>query len=311
MTFQGVNDLNLGCQCRQSFGTFPGGTDAHWQSRFLATHGVRAVAYLSPFGGEVSRRFQRAHLQLPGPVSVDGFRTTDLPRKPARHRGVSARAAHQTLSHGAAWQSEPQHPGRRQRVARLAHLCRVRPLAYPHRTPTVCSGASCSGSRRDGLRLGCHHHRPVPVAVSLGEVSQNQRRRSSCIRCSTCAATFPSFIHISDGKLHDVNVLDVLIAEPGAFYVMDRGYLDFERLYASIRPPAFFVTRAKRNFKFKRVVFSPGRSHRRDCTATKTVELLEFYSSPGLPGSGCVAFAITMPKVGDAGVLDQHLTLAP
>ncbi len=50
--------------------------------------------------------------------------------------------------------------------------------------------------------------------------------------------SIPSFIHICDGKLHDVNVLDVLIAEPGAFYVMDRGYLDFERLYVSIRPPA-------------------------------------------------------------------------
>ncbi len=48
----------------------------------------------------------------------------------------------------------------------------------------------------------------------------------------------PTFIHISDGKLHDVNVLDLLIPEPGAFYVMDRGYLDFERLYACTRPAA-------------------------------------------------------------------------
>ena len=42
----------------------------------------------------------------------------------------------------------------------------------------------------------------------------------------------PTFTHISDGKLHDVNLLDLLIPEPGAFYVMDRGYLDFERLHA-------------------------------------------------------------------------------
>ncbi len=41
----------------------------------------------------------------------------------------------------------------------------------------------------------------------------------------------PSFMHISDGKLHDVNVLDLLLPEPGAFYIMDRGYIDFERLY--------------------------------------------------------------------------------
>ena len=55
----------------------------------------------------------------------------------------------------------------------------------------------------------------------------------------------PAFIHIGDGKLHDVNVLDILPVEAGAFYVMDRGYLDFERLYAMHRAGAFFVTRAK------------------------------------------------------------------
>ena len=55
----------------------------------------------------------------------------------------------------------------------------------------------------------------------------------------------PAFIHISDGKLHDVNVLDMLAFEAGAFYVMDRGYLDFARLYALHQAGAFFVTRAK------------------------------------------------------------------
>ena len=67
----------------------------------------------------------------------------------------------------------------------------------------------------------------------------------------------PSFIHISDGKLHDVKVLDVLIAEPGAFYVMDRGYIDFKRLYRLDQDASFFVTRAKANFKFKRVYSRP------------------------------------------------------
>jgi len=62
----------------------------------------------------------------------------------------------------------------------------------------------------------------------------------------------PTFIHISDGKMHDVNVLDILIPEPGAIYVMDRGYLDFERLYAMHQSGAFFVIRAKSNTKYKR-----------------------------------------------------------
>ncbi len=65
--------------------------------------------------------------------------------------------------------------------------------------------------------------------------------------------SIPAFIHISDGKLHDVNALDLLSFEPGAFYVMDRGYLDFERLYALHQVGAFFVTRAKRGLDARRV----------------------------------------------------------
>jgi len=62
----------------------------------------------------------------------------------------------------------------------------------------------------------------------------------------------PEFILISDGKLHDVNVLDYMIFRAGAFYVMDRGYLDFERLYKINLAKAFFVTRAKRNTQMTR-----------------------------------------------------------
>lgn len=63
----------------------------------------------------------------------------------------------------------------------------------------------------------------------------------------------PAFIHISDGKLHEVNVLDFLPTEAGAFYVMDRGYLDFSRLYKMHQAGAFFVTRAKSNMNARRV----------------------------------------------------------
>lgn len=62
----------------------------------------------------------------------------------------------------------------------------------------------------------------------------------------------PTFIHISDGKLHDVNVLDILLPEPGAFYIMDRGYVDFKRLFTLNIAGAFFVIRAKSNTKYQR-----------------------------------------------------------
>jgi len=67
----------------------------------------------------------------------------------------------------------------------------------------------------------------------------------------------PSFIHISDGKLHDVHALDLLLPEPGAVYLMDRGYIDFARLHVLHQAGAFFVTRAKLNIDARRVYSAP------------------------------------------------------
>jgi hypothetical protein len=67
----------------------------------------------------------------------------------------------------------------------------------------------------------------------------------------------PSFIYISDGKLHEVNVLDIIPLEAGAFYIMDRGFLDFSRLHAVTRASAFFVIRAKSNLKSRRLYSHP------------------------------------------------------
>jgi hypothetical protein len=81
------------------------------------------------------------------------------------------------------------------------------------------------------------------------------RRTKAAVKMHTLLdlrGNIPSFIHISDGKLHDVNILDQLIPEAGAFYVMDRGYIDFQRLYRLHQAGSFFVTRAKRNMDAQR-----------------------------------------------------------
>ena len=81
------------------------------------------------------------------------------------------------------------------------------------------------------------------------------RKRKGAVKMHTLLnlrGSIPEFILISDGKMHDVNVLDYLVPAPGAYYLMDRGYLDFERLYEIKICQAFFVTRAKNNFAFKR-----------------------------------------------------------
>ena len=92
----------------------------------------------------------------------------------------------------------------------------------------------------------------------------------------------PEFIHISDGKLHDVNVLDILIPEAGAIYVMDRGYVDFKRLYTLHQAMAFFVTRAKINFKYKRRYSRPV-DKETGLQNDQTVTLSGFYSKKDYP----------------------------
>ena len=69
--------------------------------------------------------------------------------------------------------------------------------------------------------------------------------------------SIPAFIHISDGKLHDVNILDQIPFEAGRFYVMDRGYIDFARLHALHQTQAFYVTRAKSNLQYRRLYSHP------------------------------------------------------
>jgi len=86
------------------------------------------------------------------------------------------------------------------------------------------------------------------------------RKNKAAIKLHTLLdlrGNIPSFIHISDGKLHDVNALDLLTTEPGAFYVMDRAYVDYTRLYGLNQAKAFFVTRTKSNHQMRRQYSHP------------------------------------------------------
>ena len=94
--------------------------------------------------------------------------------------------------------------------------------------------------------------------------------------------SIPTFIHISDGKLHDVNVLDLLIIEAGAFYIMDRGYLDFERLYALDQAGGFFVTRGKRNLDARRL-YSASVDRNTGLICDQTIALNGFYPAKHYP----------------------------
>jgi len=104
----------------------------------------------------------------------------------------------------------------------------------------------------------------------------------------------PAFIHISDGKLHDVNVLDILPAEAVAFYVMDRGYVDFERLYAMHQAGAFFVTRAKSGMDARRV-YSGATDRASGVICDQRIMFNGFYSAKNYP-EHLSAFASKTPS---------------
>ncbi len=82
------------------------------------------------------------------------------------------------------------------------------------------------------------------------------RRRKGAVKLHTLLdlrGSIPTFIEITDGSVHDVNILDVLIPEPGSYYIMDRAYIDYKRLYRLNKELGYFIVRAKKNLKFKRL----------------------------------------------------------
>jgi len=111
------------------------------------------------------------------------------------------------------------------------------------------------------------------------------RKTKSAVKLHTLLdlrGNIPTFIYISDGKLHDVNILDELIPEPGSFYIMDRGYLDFERLYRLTLYHAFFLTRAKSNLQFRRIYSHPI-DKATGLRCDQTIVLTGFYPSRDYP----------------------------
>ena len=113
----------------------------------------------------------------------------------------------------------------------------------------------------------------------------NFRQHKAAIKLHTLLdlrGNIPTFIHISDGKLHDVNVLDQLLPEAGAFYIMDRGYLDFARLYSLTLGAAFFVIRAKSNLQFRRVYSRPV-DKQTGLRCDQTIVLTGFYAAQDYP----------------------------
>lgn len=111
------------------------------------------------------------------------------------------------------------------------------------------------------------------------------RKRKAAIKLHTLLnlrGSIPSFIKITDGTVHDVNVLDDLIPEAGSFYIMDRAYIDFQRLYLLKQESAFFVVRAKDNLQFERV-YSHAVDKSTGLRCDQTIKLTGYITSKHYP----------------------------
>ncbi len=200
---------------------------------------------------------QGQDLLLLGPVPVHGLCPVDLPRESARHRGLPADApgggsitwAFAARSRAARWPT-PTRP------------------ATGGSTPTSprCSSprlARCTSGDDLGLDLEntvyALDSTTIDLCMSLFPWA-HYKSDQHAIKLHTLLdlrGNIPTVIRITPAQLHDVHFLDHLVLEPGAFYVMDRGYLDFARLYRWTAAGAFFVTRARKNFRFQRLVSHP------------------------------------------------------
>jgi hypothetical protein len=170
----------------------------------------------------------------------------------------------ETLLHGLPRSRAALDPGRCQRGARLAHLRGVGPA-------TDCPGETAVRQRGFGFDLANTVYALDSTTIDLclavfpwahfrTTKACPWRKQGAAVKMHTLLdlrGNIPSFIHVSDGKLHDVHALDLLLPEAGAIYIMDRGYVDFARLNVLHLAGAFFVTRAKANMNSHRVYSAP------------------------------------------------------
>ncbi len=197
------------------------------------------------------RRFLSEKFLLLGSVSFDGIRPADLSGKPPRHRDVPAFDARQTLPHGIPRQgSAPTladaNESRDWRIyADFAQVLigMARPL-YAHDPIGVDLDQT----------LYALDSTTIDLCLSLFPWA-GFRKQKAAVKMHTLLdlhGNIPTFIRITGGKVHDINILDEIGPEAGAFYVMDRAYVDFERLFVFTLCSSFFVVRTKKNILLQR-----------------------------------------------------------
>ncbi len=175
MTLASVIDLkNLQPDRHHSGNTRKEMTNVFWQTNIFTSHGLHAHAHFSPLRSELSGRPQCQKFHMPRSISLYGLCSTDISRKPPRHRSLSSCTATEVVPHGYSRNSSKVESRRRQRTAGLAHICRYCPCVNPRGTNTLQQRAIRHRSAAIRVCTGCHNYRPVPIDVSVGDFPHEQ-----------------------------------------------------------------------------------------------------------------------------------------
>ena len=244
-------DLKTNPFLRENFGkTLGRGTHVCRTTDFQAGYGLHAIANISSVCGKVSRRVRVRNFL----VSISFFAwhlLRSLTERVSRYRSVPSFSKKNSII----WASVAKSPDQLSPTPTKVAIGAFSPnwlrassqllASFTEKTPFI-----------DDLEETVYTLDSTTIDLCLSVFPWASFRKSKgAVKLHTLLdlnGNIPTFIHISDGKLHDVNALDLLPLEIGAYYVMDLGYLDFKRLYAFNQVPAFFVTRAKSNTKYKR-----------------------------------------------------------
>jgi Transposase DDE domain len=301
MLFIGVADFNV----LETTGFFRGWFNAYWKAGVCPTDGLLATAHFPALRGQVPRTLSDTHLFAPRPIPVHGLRTTDLSGKLARHRDLPAGAFRQALPSG--------HTGGIARSTLAdANENRDWRIYQDFALGLIQTARKLYAEDSFGLELAhtvyALDSTTIDLCLALFPWARF-RKRKGAVKLHTLLdlrGNIPAFIHISDGKLHDVNILDRIAFEAGSFYVMDRGYIDFARLYALHLSQAFFVTRAKANLRYRRIYSRPV-DKTTGLRCDQTIRLTGPQASQDYPGPVATGKVLRCQKRQIAGLSYQQL----
>ena len=233
-----------------------GAFNEHGQNNFFSSHGIFTNIRIPQMCRTISRRLQSTELFMHGSIFMYGFCTINLSRKFARYRIVSEIHATEALSHGHSRSSLSQYISQRQQSTRLAYLCRLLAGSNSSSPRTVSRRFIRNRSREYGLRAGLNNHRFVLIAFSMGAFSKEQGGDQTSYAFGF-ARTDPVIYRYHQRKIRRRPYSGHLNPRGGSFYIMDRSYLDFARLYAMHQAHATFITRAKSNTQYRRLYSRP------------------------------------------------------